>query len=86
MKKERMGGEKKKVNTTKVLSCHNCGIPHVELELKYLQKKVLKEITFHFPLSSFGSGHQRQLKLEDLEVMVSRAAGEGNWRSSSTKC
>ena len=48
------------VNTTEVLSSHSCGIPHVELELKYLQKKVLKEITFQFPLSSFGSGQQRQ--------------------------
>ena len=82
---ERKKGGGGKVKTTKVLSCHNCVIPYVELELKYRQKKVLKEITFHFPLSSFGSGYQRQLKLEDLEVMVSRAAGEGNWRSSSTK-
>ena len=60
MRKERIETKIKKVNTTEVLSSHNCGIPPVELELEYLQNKVLKEITFHFPLSYFGSGQWRQ--------------------------
>ena len=55
----------------------------MELELKYLQKKVLKEITSFFLI--FFWVWAMETKLEDLEVMVNRAAGEGDWMSSSTK-